>query len=52
MIGAQCKSIDVCVNNRTALWYAANNSFHDSVKVLLDAEADPNIVEPCLIQAD
>ena len=44
-------NVNQCVNNRTALWYAANNSFHDSVKVLLDAEADPNIGEPPLVQA-
>ena len=27
-----------CVNNKTALWYAANNSFHDSVRVILETE--------------
>ena len=44
-------NVNQYVNNRTGLWYAANNSFHDSVKVLLDAEADPNIGEPPLVQA-
>ena len=43
--------VNQCVNNRTALWYAANNSFHNCVKILLDAEADPNVGEPPLVQA-
>ena len=48
---ARGSNVNQCVNNRTALWYAANNSFCNSVKVLLHAEADPNIGEPALVQA-
>lgn len=43
--------VNQCVNNKTALWYAANNCFEDFVPVLLAAEADPNIGRPALIIA-
>ena len=44
-------NVNQCVNNKTALWYAANNSVQDFVSVLLAAEADPNIGHPPLIVA-
>ena len=48
---ARGSNVNQCVNNRTALWYAANNYFCNSVKVLLATEADPHIGEPALVQA-
>ena len=44
-------NVNRCVNNKTALWYASNNCFHDFVTVLLAAKADPNIGRPPLIIA-
>ena len=55
-IAVQCDKIDViieliargananhCANNQTALWFAAERDCGYSLKLLLDAKADPNI---------
>ena len=47
----QGANVNQCPNNRTPLWYAANNSYHNSIKVILDAHANPNIGDPPIVQA-
>ena len=61
-IAVQCDKIDViteliargatvnhCANNHTALWFAADRDCWYSLKLLLDAKADPNIGRPPLV---
>ena len=61
-IAVQCLKIDVIIeliarganvnhraNNHTALWFAAERDCGYSIKLLLDAKADPNIGRPPLV---
>ena len=45
-------NVNQCVNNHTAIWYAAEVSFEDGMKRLIEAGADPNVgYSPLVIAA-